>query len=205
MGPTINVPGQWEGSDEPRLDATARVMRRVANRGNPAGVRAAREIRETYMRHKVVVTRVQVAERFVRATSEEDAAKKVQEEFDQAVRLSSAEHQGRREGVGHLLLHPVPEVEPGRHRVGQHRLTQVHRSETLMDSSRETVTRGLRRWVSGGQSPAQVDVAPMTQVLRSKTDASMIMECWRHTHHVAGFVGVHQSESMMRTNRFGPR
>lgn len=34
------------------------------------------------MRYKVVVTRVQVAERFVRATSEEDAASKVQAEFD---------------------------------------------------------------------------------------------------------------------------
>lgn len=34
------------------------------------------------MRYKVVVTRVQVAERFLRATSEEVAAKKVQEEFD---------------------------------------------------------------------------------------------------------------------------
>ena len=34
------------------------------------------------MRYKVVVTRVQVAERFVRATSEEDAAEKVQAEFD---------------------------------------------------------------------------------------------------------------------------
>ena len=34
------------------------------------------------MRFKVVVTRVQVAERFVRATDEEAAAAKVQEEFD---------------------------------------------------------------------------------------------------------------------------
>jgi len=33
------------------------------------------------MRYKVVVTRVQVAERFVRATGEEDAAAKVQDEF----------------------------------------------------------------------------------------------------------------------------
>jgi hypothetical protein len=43
---------------------------------------AQRYIRETYVRYKVVVTRVQVAERFVRATSEEDAAAKVQEEFE---------------------------------------------------------------------------------------------------------------------------
>jgi hypothetical protein len=34
------------------------------------------------MRYKVVVTRVQVAERFVRATSEQDATEKVQAEFD---------------------------------------------------------------------------------------------------------------------------
>lgn len=35
------------------------------------------------MRYKIQVTRVQVAERWVRATDEEeDAAKKVQEEFD---------------------------------------------------------------------------------------------------------------------------
>ncbi|MGI5162238.1 hypothetical protein [Microbispora sp. CA-102843] len=34
------------------------------------------------MRYKVVVTRVQVAERFVRAISEEEAAAKVRDEFD---------------------------------------------------------------------------------------------------------------------------
>lgn len=34
------------------------------------------------MRHKVVVTRVQVAERFVRVPTEGEAAAKVQEEFD---------------------------------------------------------------------------------------------------------------------------
>ena len=58
-------------------------MRRVANRPKPKEVKKTRrEIRETYMRYKVVVTRVQVAERFVRATTEEDAASKVQAEFD---------------------------------------------------------------------------------------------------------------------------
>lgn len=36
---------------------------------------------ETYMRYKVMVTRVQVAEKWIRATDEEDAARKVQEEF----------------------------------------------------------------------------------------------------------------------------
>jgi excisionase family DNA binding protein len=34
------------------------------------------------MRYKVVVARIQVAERFVRASSEDDAAEKVQEEFN---------------------------------------------------------------------------------------------------------------------------
>ena len=81
--PTINLPGQRADSDGPGLDTTARSMRRVAARTKPCGVvRTTREIRETYMRYKVVVTRVQVAERFVRAISDEDAAKKVQEEFD---------------------------------------------------------------------------------------------------------------------------
>lgn len=64
-------------------DTTARLMRQVANRKKPSSiVRTKREIRETYMRYKVVVTRVQVAERFVRAPSEEEAAAKVQQEFD---------------------------------------------------------------------------------------------------------------------------
>lgn len=81
--PTINLPGKQAAPDRPGLDATARAMRRVATRLKPSGiVHKTREIRETYVRYKVVVTRVQVAERFVRATGEEDAAKKVQEEFD---------------------------------------------------------------------------------------------------------------------------
>jgi excisionase family DNA binding protein len=58
-------------------------MRRVAARPKTTTVKQTkRQIRETYVRYKVVVTRVQVAERFVRATSEEDAASKVQAEFD---------------------------------------------------------------------------------------------------------------------------
>lgn len=36
------------------------------------------------MRYRVLVTRVQVAERWVRATDEEDAAKKVQDEFNKS-------------------------------------------------------------------------------------------------------------------------
>jgi excisionase family DNA binding protein len=69
--------------DAPRLDTTARAMRRVSARPKTTTVKQTkRQIRETYVRYKVVVTRVQVAERFVRATSEEDAAAKVQAEFD---------------------------------------------------------------------------------------------------------------------------
>lgn len=37
---------------------------------------------ETYMRFKVIVTRVQVAERWIRGVDEEDAARKVREEFE---------------------------------------------------------------------------------------------------------------------------
>ena len=58
-------------------------MRRVTARKKPTKiVQSTREIKEVYVRYKVVVTRVQVAERFVRAPSEEEAAAKVQEEFD---------------------------------------------------------------------------------------------------------------------------
>lgn len=71
------------GPGDPPLDATASAMRRIAHRPKPTEVKQTRrEIKETYVRYKVVVTRVQVAERFVRATTEEDAAAKVQEEFD---------------------------------------------------------------------------------------------------------------------------
>ncbi|MDF5754606.1 helix-turn-helix domain-containing protein [Spongiactinospora sp. TRM90649] len=76
-GPAHAVP------DSSPSDATSRAMRRVANRPRPVEVKQTRrEIKETYMRYKVVVTRVQVAERLVRATNEEDAAAKVQAEFD---------------------------------------------------------------------------------------------------------------------------
>ena len=73
----------------PTLDATPRAMRDVASRRRPTEVKQTRrEIKETFMRYKVVVTRVQVAERFVRATSEEAAAEKVQAEFDRPYGLS---------------------------------------------------------------------------------------------------------------------
>ncbi|MBB5493934.1 helix-turn-helix domain-containing protein [Nocardiopsis metallicus] len=56
---------------------------RAATARKPKAVKVKHvEIRETFMRYRVMVTRVQVAERYVRATDEEDAAKKVQEEFD---------------------------------------------------------------------------------------------------------------------------
>lgn len=70
-------------ADHPMPDTTARAMQSVARRKRPSAVvRTKREIRETYMRYKVVVTRVQVAERFVRAPSDEEAAAKIQAEFD---------------------------------------------------------------------------------------------------------------------------
>ncbi len=72
-----------DGPGMPRPDSTARAMRRVTARPRHAEVkRTKREIRERYVRYKVVVTQVQVAERFVRATSEEDAAAKLRAEFD---------------------------------------------------------------------------------------------------------------------------
>ncbi|WP_460599359.1 helix-turn-helix domain-containing protein [Flexivirga lutea] len=40
------------------------------------------QVQEVYMRYRVLVTRVQVAERWVRASDEENAAAKVQAEFD---------------------------------------------------------------------------------------------------------------------------
>jgi excisionase family DNA binding protein len=74
--------GRGERPEIPRPDNTSMAMRRVRNRTQPEVVHTKREIKETYVRYKVIVTRVQVAERFVRATSEEEAASKVQEEFD---------------------------------------------------------------------------------------------------------------------------
>ena len=69
--------------DQPPPDVTARAMLRVARRKRPTTVvHTQGEIREPFMRYKVVVTRVQVAERFVRAPSEEAAAGKIQEEFE---------------------------------------------------------------------------------------------------------------------------
>ncbi|MBK8078179.1 MAG: helix-turn-helix domain-containing protein [Kineosporiaceae bacterium] len=70
-------------ADDVTPDATTRAMRRVAQRRRPIEVKqTSRQIKETFMRYKVVVTRVQVAERFVRAVDEDDAAAKVQAEFD---------------------------------------------------------------------------------------------------------------------------
>lgn len=68
-----------------RGGATAKAMRRIS-KPKPAKPRKipTRQVskQETYMKYKVVVTRVQVAERWVRATDEEHAAQKVQEEFE---------------------------------------------------------------------------------------------------------------------------
>jgi excisionase family DNA binding protein len=60
--------------------ALKRMPRSDAPSKKPLRVRQINK-QETYMRYKVVVTRVQVAEKWVRATDEDDAARKVQEEF----------------------------------------------------------------------------------------------------------------------------
>lgn len=60
--------------------ALRRMPRKDSARSKPLPLRQVNK-QETYMRYKVVVTRVQVAEKWVRATDEEDAARKVQEEF----------------------------------------------------------------------------------------------------------------------------
>lgn len=72
--------------DDKDVAATARAMRRIRTKDSGKASKKPRtrqvQKQETYMRYRVVVTRVQVAERWVRATDEEDAAKKVQEEFN---------------------------------------------------------------------------------------------------------------------------
>ncbi|MFI5614045.1 helix-turn-helix domain-containing protein [Amycolatopsis sp. NPDC051903] len=80
--PEVPLTRDQRRTDEPVLDTTARAMQRLNRRPQTPAKRTTRTVQETYMRYKVVVTRVQVAERFVRASSEEDAASKTQEEFD---------------------------------------------------------------------------------------------------------------------------
>lgn len=64
-------------------DGATRAMRRTrAKAKHRVGNVRQVEKRETYMRYRAIVTRVQLAERWVRATDEEDAATKVQAEFD---------------------------------------------------------------------------------------------------------------------------
>lgn len=75
--PTSSLAGAQQRDDH--LDGAAQ---RLTRRPKQPVKHTTRTITETYMRYKVVVARVQVAERFVRATSEEDAAAKVQAEFD---------------------------------------------------------------------------------------------------------------------------
>lgn len=70
-------------SGAPKPDAAVRAARKIQSRPKRKVPKATIvEKRETFMRYKVQVTRVQVAERWIRATDEEDAARKVQEEFD---------------------------------------------------------------------------------------------------------------------------
>lgn len=72
-----------QGVSKAESGSLARAMRRMPRPGRTPKkipVKQANK-QETYMRYKVIVTRVQVAEKWVRATDEEDAARKVQEEF----------------------------------------------------------------------------------------------------------------------------
>ncbi|MDF1478790.1 helix-turn-helix domain-containing protein [Leifsonia sp. H3M29-4] len=74
-----------QGDVDAQSGALGRALRRMP-RKDPARPKKKLPVKqvnrqETYMRYKVVVTRVQVAEKWVRATDEEDAARKVQEEF----------------------------------------------------------------------------------------------------------------------------
>ncbi|GAA2841707.1 excisionase family DNA binding protein [Leucobacter komagatae] len=86
-GPATSAEPQVTLHAEPdeRAGATVKAMRRIS-KPKPAKPRKipTRQVskQETYMKYKVVVTRVQVAERWVRATDEEHAAQKVQEEFE---------------------------------------------------------------------------------------------------------------------------
>jgi len=80
-GPKVTV----HAEPDARAGATVKAMRKIS-KPKPAKPRKipVKQVskQETYMKYKVVVTRVQVAERWVRATDEEHAAQKVQEEFD---------------------------------------------------------------------------------------------------------------------------
>lgn len=80
--PAVPLTRGQRRADHPVPDTTARAMQRVERRPKPSVKHSSRTVQESFMRYKVVVTRVQVAERFVRATSEEDAAAKVQEEVN---------------------------------------------------------------------------------------------------------------------------
>lgn len=67
-----------------QTDAVQRALRKVPGRARPKKSIPVKQVnkQESYMRYKVVVTRVQVAERWIRAADEEDAARKVREEFE---------------------------------------------------------------------------------------------------------------------------
>lgn len=86
-GPAARAETQVTLHAEPdeRAGATVKAMRRISKPklAKPRKI-PTRQVskQETYMKYKVVVTRVQVAERWVRVTDEEHAAQKVQEEFE---------------------------------------------------------------------------------------------------------------------------
>jgi len=78
---SIGVPNADPGVESAMV---ARALRRAPSNAQPPGPIPVRqvEVQESHMRYKVVVTRVQVAERWIRATDEEAAACIIQEEFE---------------------------------------------------------------------------------------------------------------------------
>ena len=84
-GPDADPQITLHAEPDVRGGATVKAMRKIS-KPKPAKSRKllVRQTskQEAYMKYKVVVTRVQVAERWVRATDEEHAAQKVQEEFE---------------------------------------------------------------------------------------------------------------------------
>ena len=84
--PNIGSVPSDRDSPAPPADAAVRHSRRVRNAAQRRSNKPVRvkqvQTKETFMRYRVQVTRVQIAERWVRAADEEDAARKVQEEFN---------------------------------------------------------------------------------------------------------------------------
>ena len=83
LWPEETAADRQERATDKKTSASA--LRHISSRQQPSRPVPVRQVnrQERYMRYKVVVTRVQVAERWIRATDEEDAAQKVRKEFEQ--------------------------------------------------------------------------------------------------------------------------